>query len=710
MQIQSLDKLAVERNIPELEKLESPALAKSGPNAFRFLQGGSYSVGQLGWHAYELKRIGSNEVDIVFSTPLTCEDLGEQVFRWDGANFTKYIPEAETFGIRVLHHAFTARFQPNRKWAEFDDKARFQQTGAQTEFEFRLGENYSLLSVKDGAGRPVSFNAVGGVISIRAPKAKGAFDYTLYYAGYVDHPRYAGSISAQEILLAQDYWYPTVGRQPAPYALTSYTPKGWKVIGQGVLDSQVDSGDLTVSKFRMDLPVVYYSFSSAPFMAVSDQVGKWQISTYGLGIAPDRLHAENVVQGDVVAFYNETLSPYPFPSWSTVVTPSYGGGALEAYSYATYGFFPAEDAHEPSHTWWGGILPNSYLKSQWNESFAVYCEGLFQREESLGNRDERRKAFVSECLPQASFNDASIAEGSPELGLAAGSLGYGKGAMVLQMLENELGTPTFLRCIHAFLAARKPGELVEWTDFEAAVNRATSQDYGWFFRQWLQRPGWPNLVIENIRYRNGVVSASVNFRGKPYRLTVEVLIRFVGGSETKRVVIGGTGELRIPVSKKPLLVSFDPWRRLLRTYHSDETPYDLHSIMHSSRRYVEPAHADWGQVVGGSTLSELPDDLNGVVIVGSPESMPALKPLFHQVGFEVSGNRVTYRGTSVDLDKGAAFAVVDLPGGGHCCLAMGKSIFDPNFGRSRVCIVDEYGRFLRGSTEPKTSGWLTARL
>ena len=45
-------------------------------------------------------------------------------------------------------------------------------------------------------------------------------------------------------------------------------------------------------------------------------------------------------------------------------------------------------------------------------------------------------------------------------------------------------------------------------------------------------------------------------------------------------------------------------------------------------RYNDPAHADWlSHVTGQDKLDALPSNLNGVLIVGSPETLPALAPL-----------------------------------------------------------------------------------
>jgi hypothetical protein len=705
-----MSSVAEAKDPQKLQSFMSPALRSEMPHVADFLNsGGSYGVGRFGWKAYSLVDPVSKNSYVVFSTPLTCEDMGEQVFSTNGSQITGYVPEAKTFGIQVLSHDITAHFKVDQKWAGFVDRIKFRRDSGGSSFMFRLGDNYMISSIVDSEGRKVPFSSAGGVTCVAQPK-EAVFSYTITYSGIVDRPQYAGSISSSEILLAQDYWYVTVGREAAPYNLTSYTPAGWDVIGQGILAYQtIESGE-TKSVFHMDLPVVYYSFSSAKFAKAEDTIGPWKLRFYSLSPA-EGLHDRNVLQSDVIAFYNKKFWPYPFPTWSTVVTPSYGGGALEAYSYTTWGSMPVEDAHEPSHTWWGGILPNSYLKSQWNESFAVFSENFFQRERDLGNKEERRKAFIEDPGPDPLFQASAVEDGPAEIGPAAGSLGYGKGSLVLQMLEQELGTETLLRCFHEWIRAHKPGSLEEWDGFEAAVNRVTASDYKWFFDEWLRRKGWADFEVTDAHWADGVVTCKVSFNGAPYKLKLEVLLEQPDGTrQVKDLVVSGPGAYSIPAAHKPVLVSFDPWWRILRTVKPDEQPVSLRALMGQPRRYTDPAHKDWMPFNTNGEVPTLPSKLDGVLLVGSPATLPVMADLVARAGFTVNGNSLTYDGTTIDLNEGAAMAVVDLPDGGHCGIALGKTEFAPNFGRSRLCLVDKYGRFLRGVTDPKTSGWMTFRL
>ena len=87
-----------------------------------------------------------------------------------------------------------------------------------------------------------------------------------------------------------------------------------------------------------------------------------------------------------------------------------------------------------------------------------------------------------------------------------------------------------------------------------------------------------------------------------------------------------------------------------------------------------------------------------------------MKELCRLAQFKVEGSRLTYRGTTIDLDRGGAIALVDLPNGGKAMIGLGKTRLAPDAGNAKVAVFDEYGRFLRGETDPKTAGSLTFKL
>src|ERR1700722_9515712 len=73
----------------KLQSYMTPSLRAQLPHVADFLgSGGSYGVGRFGWKAYSLVDPVSKASYVVLSTPLTCEDMGEQVFVTNGSQIT----------------------------------------------------------------------------------------------------------------------------------------------------------------------------------------------------------------------------------------------------------------------------------------------------------------------------------------------------------------------------------------------------------------------------------------------------------------------------------------------------------------------------------------------------------------------------------------------------------------------------------------------
>ena len=69
---------------------------------------------------------------------------------------------------------------------------------------------------------------------------------------------------------------------------------------------------------------------------------------------------------------------------------------------------------------------------------------------------------------------------------------YQKGAWVLHMLRRLTGDSAFFRGIRDYYHAHAHGNALT-DDLRRALERAAGTDLGWFFDQWLRRPGYPRL-------------------------------------------------------------------------------------------------------------------------------------------------------------------------------------------------------------------------
>ena len=708
--IDELDHLAQKRDIAGLSSflIKQPTTVH---NPFDIIRtNGAYEVGRFGWHALPLKSPDGSDY-VVFSTPMTSEDTGELLFARLG-NELRFVPETESFGIKLLRHDFDLRFNISTKTATLIDKLKLKPSDSVgQDFLFRMSPQYLVSSIVNAAGESVNFAEAGGIVATAKPTKEDT--YTIHYSARVDLPNYAGSISEKEASLTNDYWYPMVARQPVAYDLTIHAPPKWTPVGQGEPIEEKVTATEHMIRYRMDLPCVYYSVTAGPFIHYRQQIhGKWY-SCWSAAMTQEQMEAQTEFYAPIIEFYSR-FCPFPFTGYGAVDSAVYGGGALEAYSFTTWGHgsLPMEDAHEPSHTWWGGVINNSYLGSFWNESFAVFSDGMYHRGVAIGNPKERSLAFIQDGNAAANYKEASLAQSGADIGSIASSLGYGKGSQVLQMLEQLLGTEKMLNTMQEWIKTSR-GTISDWADYETVVTKLNpDKNIKTFFDDWIRKPGYADLNVSQVQFLGDHVAMNVAFNGPNYRIPLEVMLQFKDGARTFTTIdLERAGSVTIPCSSKPALVSVDPWRRILRTVASNETPTQINGTLEGMPRYSDPAHPEYLNNIGkGMSIENVPSDPEGKFIVGNPATLPLLNSLCEKVGFKVSGTKLTYDGTTIDLNHGCAVAVVDLPEGKRCLIGLGKTRVAPDFGRSRLALTDDLGRFVRGKTDPKTQGNLTFKI
>lgn len=696
--LSGIDALAKARQIDAVEALAVPELK----GKFHFLRGqGAFGVGEHPWGAKSVTDQQGTQY-VVFFTKLTSQDRGDQVFRLRDGKLAEFVDERDTLGVRIVRTDFDLSFRLADKAVDAKATTRFMAADDRAgDFLVRLAENYTVKSVVDSTGRPVPFQQAGGVVFL--PRSQSTeFTYTFTYSGVVDKRGWAGAIANDEVMLTNDYWWPSIARQPFPFTVAAHVPQGWTVVTHGVKTREETTSDgLKKVDYRMDLPISYLSFSAAPFDSVSTTHNGRVYKVWSREMSKEEMEMQLQMMPPVVEFF-ERFAPYPFPEFGSVVTSAYGGGALEAYSYATYGtgWLPDEDAHEPSHTWFGGILPNSYLDSFWNESFASFCESFYQREVGIGNRADRRKAFVASPRPNGLWERAPMRQSGAETGAAASAIGYGRGGYVLQQLEYEMGTAAFETAVKKWIADHDKTRSTNWEDFALACG----SDYNWFFDVWLDTPGWPEFKLASaIQVSNNEIELAFEFAEKPWPVAVDLLLNKASGSQKIKTFLepDGTNRKVIRISVDGVIdsVTVDPEGRLIPI--SRDQRVTISNFPRNASVYVHPSGRAWTDEE--SDVDAEPQDPSGMVIVGHPRDSALVRSLCQKAGFAYDGDTVMLNGQMIDLNDGSAQAVIDLGDGKRCLLKMGKSRRNPNVGSAYAAITDGLGRFMAGNTYPRSN-------
>ncbi|MGE3547478.1 MAG: M1 family metallopeptidase, partial [Kofleriaceae bacterium] len=156
-------------------------------------------------------------------------------------------------------------------------------------------------------------------------------------------------------------------------------------------------------------------------------------------------------------------------------------------------------AHEIAHQWFGNLVTMKFWDDIWlNEGFATWLEVKVTAKlepswrHELSALDLRTSALTADALVTARQVRQPIRTADDILNVFD-SITYDKGASLLAMFEQHLGTDVFQRGVREYLRSREWGNATS-ADFVAALSKAAGRDVGPAFSSFLDQPGAPQIV------------------------------------------------------------------------------------------------------------------------------------------------------------------------------------------------------------------------
>jgi aminopeptidase N len=334
------------------------------------------------------------------------------------------------------------------------------------------------------------------------------------------------------------HWLPGVDH-PRDKALVDFVvtaPDHYQVVANGALREETDlDGGLRRTHWssRAPLATKVMVIGVARFAVEHlDPVDGVPVQSWVYPEDRDAGFFDYALAADVLRALGELLGPFPYAKLANVQsTTRYGGmenaGAIFYSERSVTGDRRIEDllAHEIAHQWLGDAVTESDWAHAWiSEGFATYLTQVY-RERSAG---ERR---LAEGMAQAREQVVRASREHPERTVVdtrrpardmLDANSYQKGAWFLHMLRGEIGDAAFFAGVRE-VVARHLHANASTDDVQRVFEEESGRELGWFFEQWLLRPGQPRLAVEWWVETAGARAG----RGGPGERAVTVVVRQV---------------------------------------------------------------------------------------------------------------------------------------------------------------------------------------
>mgnify|MGYP001182540300 CR=1 FL=1 len=251
----------------------------------------------------------------------------------------------------------------------------------------------------------------------------------------------------------------------------------------------------------------------------------------------------------------EVFGPYSYGKYLVVQVPTRWGGMENAgNTWLMERIFDAPGrgigtmAHELAHQWFGDAVGYAAWKEVWlSEGFASYFGPWLHASTGGPSLDRSLEGMRRRWLISKEGRTLPIRWGGyehPDSALNTNT--YPKGAWVLHMLRGQVGDEDFFAGIKSWYLANR-GTAVNTSTLREALEEASGQTLGWFFSQWLDHPGCPEL---RFKWENDAVI--ITQIGAPWRFNIRLRWTGSDGEVREKVFTVDQSESRFELEGGPI--------------------------------------------------------------------------------------------------------------------------------------------------------------
>ena len=277
------------------------------------------------------------------------------------------------------------------------------------------------------------------------------------------------------------------------------TDHDYTVVANGSLIDERRHGSRTTWVYDAPEPMATY--------LASVQIGRYRLVDTSMGpvrqraAVPARLlvpfEADFGRQDEMMTLFQRLFGPYPFGSYTVVVTDDDLEIPVEAQGMSIFGANHVDGrggserlvAHELAHQWFGNSLTLTRWKDIWlHEGFACYAEWLWSQTAGADPTDTlaRKAAKRLRSLPQ----DLVLVDPGPDR--MFDDRVYKRGAVALHALRLTMGDSAFFALLRAWTGDHRHGGVTTGMFVELA-QRHTDRPLDGLLHDWLYERALPRL-------------------------------------------------------------------------------------------------------------------------------------------------------------------------------------------------------------------------
>src|SRR5262245_39779952 len=446
---------------------------------------------------------------------------------------------------------------------------------------------------RDASGVPVNVYRVEGATPGQELTLELQYEGDINYSVRQSGGEYARAFSQSPGLIEQravylagsTYWVPRLGDALMTYTLAVELPAGWKSVSQGERTEGERTASGTPERWSVATPTEEVHLIAAPFTEYSRDAGA--VKAMAFLRKPDKALADRYLDATAqyLDMYRGLLGPYPYSKFALVENfwetcygmPSFTllGEQVIRFPFILHSSYP----HELLHNWWGNGVFVDFAGGNWCEGLTAYLADHLIAEQRGQGADHRRAILQRVTDYVTPENDFPPARFRSRHNAVTEAIGYGKTAMVWNMLREKIGDARFIKALQEFYRNNR-FRVASFDDIRKSFEATTGLDLRPFFDQWIKDVGTPELRLDHAAGRGTRVDITLSQvqPGRRFALDVPVAIATDKGVETRTVPMP-SDRARVDVSFDlngiAQRVEIDPQFQLYRRLSPFEVPPSL---------------------------------------------------------------------------------------------------------------------------------------